>query len=156
MSLEHTIGKITLSEPFSESYLRLCDLEILPIRESTVMTAVRKPITPKPIRRREKVLVILQEQCKQCGLCVEFCPKQVLCIDESKYNRKGYHPVTVCDYEACVNCEFCERICPDMAIFLADRQEAEEAWMSGRVEENTIVPEFIQAAKKEAHGEEDS
>ncbi|MHA1245720.1 MAG: 4Fe-4S dicluster domain-containing protein [Candidatus Thorarchaeota archaeon] len=115
------------------------------------MSTVRKPITPRPPRRREKVLVILQEQCKQCGLCVEFCPKNVLCLDMSKYNRKGYHPVDACDIDACVNCEFCERICPDMAIFLADREEAREAYEAGALEEGTRIPEFeAEKPKKEA------
>ncbi len=112
------------------------------------MSSVRKPITPKPPRHREKVLVILQEQCKQCGLCVEFCPKNVLCLDLTKYNKKGYHPVDACDIEACVNCEFCERICPDMAIFLADREEAREAFEKGALQEGTRIPEF-EAEKEE-------
>ena len=106
------------------------------------MSSVRKPITPKPPRTRQKVLVILQEQCKQCGLCIEFCPKNVLCFDTEIYNRKGYHPVTTCDLEACVNCEFCERICPDMAIFLAEKDEAKKAYDAGAVEEGTVIPEF--------------
>ncbi|MGQ4911256.1 MAG: 4Fe-4S dicluster domain-containing protein [Candidatus Thorarchaeota archaeon] len=105
------------------------------------MSTVRKPITPKPPRTREKVLVILQEQCKQCGLCIEFCPKDVLCLTD-KYNRKGYHPVTACNIDACVNCGFCERICPDMAIFLADREEAKKAHESGALQEGTVIPEF--------------
>ncbi|MHA1926409.1 MAG: 4Fe-4S dicluster domain-containing protein [Candidatus Thorarchaeota archaeon] len=111
------------------------------------MSAVRKPITPKPAREREKVLVILEEQCKQCGLCIEFCPKNVLCFDMSKYNRKGYHPVTACDIDACVNCEFCERICPDMAIFLAKKEEARKAYDAGAMEENTSIPEFDRESK---------
>jgi 2-oxoglutarate ferredoxin oxidoreductase subunit delta len=105
------------------------------------MSTVRKPITSKPPRAREKVLVILQEQCKECGLCVEFCPKKVLCFTDI-YNRKGYHPVTACDIDACVNCEFCERICPDMAIFLANREEAQQAFEAGNLEEGTAIPEF--------------
>jgi 2-oxoglutarate ferredoxin oxidoreductase subunit delta len=115
--------------------------------EKQLMASVRKPITPKPPRTRQKVLVILQEQCKQCGLCVEFCPKKVLCIDTSVYNRKGYHPVTACDIEACVNCEFCERICPDMAIFLANKEEAKRAYEEGAVEEGTLIPEFKEEKK---------
>jgi 2-oxoglutarate ferredoxin oxidoreductase subunit delta len=105
------------------------------------MSKARTPITSKPPRSREKVLVILQEQCKECGLCVEFCPKKVLCFTDV-YNRKGYHPVTACDIDACVNCEFCERICPDMAIFLANREEAQQAYNAGAIQEGTIIPEF--------------
>jgi 2-oxoglutarate ferredoxin oxidoreductase subunit delta len=111
--------------------------------ENAAMSAVRKPITPKPPRTRQKVLVLLQEQCKQCELCIAFCPKNVLCFDASKYNKKGYHPVKVCDLEACVNCGFCERICPDMAIFLADIDEAEKAVKAGAYEEGTLIPEFM-------------
>lgn len=106
------------------------------------MSTVRRPITPKPPRVRKQVLVILQEQCKQCELCIEFCPKKVLCLDTSVYNRKGYHPVTACDIEACVNCGFCERICPDMAIFLADKEEAKKAFDAGSIHEGTVIPEF--------------
>ncbi|MFW9981331.1 MAG: ferredoxin family protein [Candidatus Thorarchaeota archaeon] len=113
------------------------------------MSMARKPITPKPPRTREKVLVILQEQCKQCKLCIEFCPKNVLCLTDI-YNRKGYHPVTACDIDACVNCEFCERICPDMAIFLADRDTARKAYDEGAIEEGTVIPEFdIESQKTE-------
>jgi len=108
------------------------------------VSSTREPITPKPPRKRDKVLVILQEQCKQCELCTEFCPKDVLCIDESKYNEKGYHPVSACDIDSCVNCEFCERICPDMAIFLAERDEAREAYEKGELEKGTLIPEFEQ------------
>jgi 2-oxoglutarate ferredoxin oxidoreductase subunit delta len=119
-------------------------------QETIVVSAVRKPITPKPAREREKVLVILEEQCKQCGLCIEFCPKNVLCFDMSKYNRKGYHPVTACDIDACVNCEFCERICPDMAIFLTKKEEARKAYDAGAVEENTSIPEFDPESKEKS------
>ncbi len=113
------------------------------------MSTARKPITPKPPRTREKVLVILQEQCKQCGLCIEFCPKNVLCYTDI-YNRKGYHPVTACDIDACVNCEFCERICPDMAIFLAERDEAKKAYEEGAIEKGTVIPEFDAESKEES------
>ncbi|MEM2142503.1 MAG: ferredoxin family protein [Candidatus Thorarchaeota archaeon] len=114
------------------------------------MSEVRKPIVPKAPRAREKVLVILQEQCKQCGLCIEFCPKKVLCFDMSKYNRRGYHPVTACDIDSCVNCEFCEWICPDMAIFLAEREEAREAFESGSLERGTHIPEFEKKSSEDS------
>ncbi|TFG15497.1 4Fe-4S ferredoxin [Candidatus Thorarchaeota archaeon] len=113
------------------------------------MSTARKPITPKPRRTRQKVLVILQEQCKQCELCITFCPKNVLCFDMSKYNKKGYHPVTACDIDACVNCGFCERICPDMAIFLADKEEAQRAIDDGALEENTLIPELMEQEEEE-------
>jgi formate hydrogenlyase subunit 6/NADH:ubiquinone oxidoreductase subunit I len=71
----------------------------------------------------------------------------VLAIDTAIYNRKGYHPVTAIDIEACVNCGFCERICPDMAIFLAEREEAKEAYDAGALQDGTVIPEFDRDAE---------
>ena len=47
--------------------------------------------------------------CKACGLCVAWCPQQVLAADAQAY------PVVV-RAESCVNCKACERHCPDLAI----------------------------------------
>ena len=56
-----------------------------------------------------------RERCKGCGICIEFCPKQVL--ERSKqFNAKGYYPPEVKAGAWCVNCHFCEVLCPDFAI----------------------------------------
>lgn len=47
--------------------------------------------------------------CKACGLCIAWCPQQVLAADPEAY------PV-VANAAACVNCKACERHCPDFAI----------------------------------------
>lgn len=49
--------------------------------------------------------------CKGCGICVTFCPKQVLALDE-----KG--KIFVKDPEKCTDCGQCELRCPDFAIKL--------------------------------------
>ncbi|TVQ39927.1 MAG: 4Fe-4S dicluster domain-containing protein [Spirochaetaceae bacterium] len=49
--------------------------------------------------------------CKSCGVCIEFCPRDVFVAGE----RDRAEAVRV---EACISCELCERICPDLAITL--------------------------------------
>jgi 2-oxoglutarate ferredoxin oxidoreductase subunit delta len=56
-----------------------------------------------------KELIISQEWCKGCGICVHFCPANVLELDE---NEKA----TAARPEECTRCLLCEMICPDLAI----------------------------------------
>jgi len=52
---------------------------------------------------------IQQEWCKGCGICVHFCPKKVLELNE-------YNKVFVAHPEKCIACRMCELRCPDLAI----------------------------------------
>lgn len=56
------------------------------------------------------------DRCKGCGLCVSVCPKQILQLNESITNIKGYHPSGIIDQDACIACGNCARICPDSVI----------------------------------------
>jgi 2-oxoglutarate ferredoxin oxidoreductase subunit delta len=47
--------------------------------------------------------------CKGCGICVAFCPKKVLELDEME-------TVTVVRANDCICCKLCELRCPDFAI----------------------------------------
>ena len=49
--------------------------------------------------------------CKGCGICVEFCPKKVLELDELK-------KIKVARAADCIACRQCELRCPDYAIAL--------------------------------------
>jgi 2-oxoglutarate ferredoxin oxidoreductase subunit delta len=61
---------------------------------------------------------IIPERCKECKICIEFCPKNVLHNSE-EINSKGYHyPEVIPGKEdACIHCQFCTMVCPEFAIF---------------------------------------
>lgn len=62
------------------------------------------------------VLEFDSENCKGCGLCVTYCPKHLLEIDNSTVNAKGYRPAKITDMDACVGCKSCITMCPDSII----------------------------------------
>ncbi len=49
--------------------------------------------------------------CKGCGICVQFCPKDVL-------QMTPLDKVEVVKLEACTKCLRCEQLCPDFAIVI--------------------------------------
>lgn len=54
-------------------------------------------------------LEINTKYCKGCGICIEFCPKKILAIDE-------IGKVKVANEAECITCGQCELRCPDYAI----------------------------------------
>ncbi len=65
-----------------------------------------------------------EERCKGCGLCVLFCPKNVLELSE-EVNPKGYFPVRQARPDDCVHCATCCLMCPDAAISITETESAE-------------------------------
>lgn len=65
----------------------------------------------KASKKRPKVVMIdvFKAWCKGCGICVAFCPKDVLAQDEE---GQAYPK----NLEACIACMQCELRCPDFAI----------------------------------------
>lgn len=62
-------------------------------------------------------LVTNSKRCKGCSICVEFCPKKVLELDEMG-------KIKVAREDSCIACGQCELRCPDYAIFVhKDKQE---------------------------------
>ena len=56
-----------------------------------------------------KEININREWCKGCGICVHFCPKDVLELDKKEKS-------TVVRPADCICCMMCEERCPDLAI----------------------------------------
>ena len=75
----------------------------------------REPFDRREITRTCGAVSILEDRCKGCAYCVEFCPRGVLAIS-NRFNMKGYHPPDVVAPEACTACHLCELLCPDFAI----------------------------------------
>ncbi len=63
-----------------------------------------------------KRVVVNEDRCKSCQLCVSACPKKIIGISKDKMNSQGYRPAEVVEPEKCIGCAFCATICPDCAI----------------------------------------
>lgn len=61
-------------------------------------------------------ITINQENCKECGYCMHFCPKKVVLKKDTLVNSKGYYPVCVAEQDECVACGICATMCPEGAI----------------------------------------
>jgi 2-oxoglutarate ferredoxin oxidoreductase subunit delta len=72
-------------------------------------------LTPKKSDRTKSSIEIRRDWCKGCGICVAFCPKQILELDEKEKS-------SVTKPDECTQCGLCELHCPDMAIELVADQ----------------------------------
>jgi 2-oxoglutarate ferredoxin oxidoreductase subunit delta len=87
----------------------------------------RRPLDTDSIELPKGRITILDDHCKGCGFCAEFCPQDVLVISP-RFNKKGYHPPDVVKADDCVACRLCQLICPDFAIYvLVEGEEVDGA-----------------------------
>ena len=84
------------------------------------MTLWRVPFDKGDIQITRGKVYILEDRCKGCAYCVEYCPTDVLELS-TDFNNKGYHPPIVKKPDECVNCHYCEIICPEFAIYSLEK-----------------------------------
>ena len=85
----------------------------------------RKPLDADEFDAPKGKVYVIEERCKGCNFCIEFCPRKVL-EESERFNSKGYHPPEVANPEDCVDCQLCELICPEFAIYVLDAKEVDE------------------------------
>jgi 2-oxoglutarate ferredoxin oxidoreductase subunit delta len=60
-------------------------------------------------------VVIDEQRCKGCGLCVEVCRKGLITLKDG-LNPFGYHPAEIIHLDGCSGCGNCAMMCPEVAI----------------------------------------
>lgn len=79
----------------------------------------RQPLDRDRIQITHGIVHIIDDRCKGCGFCIEFCPRNLLKISD-RINARGYHPPEVIDEAGCIQCGLCALLCPDFAIYVED------------------------------------
>jgi 2-oxoglutarate ferredoxin oxidoreductase subunit delta len=65
-------------------------------------------------------ITIVEDLCKGCRICIEFCPAKILKVS-SHMTKKGIYPPEVIDAAKCTGCRICQYYCPDLAIYVVGR-----------------------------------
>lgn len=71
------------------------------------------------------MIVINEDWCKGCGICIERCPLNAL-EESTKLNRRGVRPPKLKEVNECNLCRLCELLCPDLAIAVLPDKENEK------------------------------
>ena len=70
-------------------------------------------------KKKATAININAEWCKGCGICVAFCPKNVLELNQRDKSEAAR-------MEDCIACMMCELRCPDLAIEVTTEEQEDE------------------------------
>ena len=77
-------------------------------------------------------IVVNEELCKGCELCLAVCPKSLIHMATDRFTPKGYRPAELVDPEGeCTGCAICSTICPEAAITVYRWVPAKKAVLLG-------------------------
>jgi 2-oxoglutarate ferredoxin oxidoreductase subunit delta len=76
-------------------------------------------VEKKSKTKKKPTVEVNRSFCKGCGICVAFCPKEVLELDD-------HEKAVVKRPEQCNACMLCELRCPDIAIEVRSEEQGEE------------------------------
>ncbi|MBW7846687.1 MAG: 4Fe-4S binding protein [Bacteroidales bacterium] len=60
-------------------------------------------------------IVVDEEKCKGCSVCIPACPTSVIALAK-EFNSKGYNYAYMENPEECTGCTNCAVVCPDGVI----------------------------------------
>ena len=75
-----------------------------------------------PKKKSASEILIDEQFCKGCNLCIEVCARGVFGRGD-KRNRAGYSMPKVLSLENCTVCFLCEMTCPDLALTVVEEKK---------------------------------
>ncbi|MDQ7779529.1 MAG: 4Fe-4S dicluster domain-containing protein [Planctomycetota bacterium] len=60
-------------------------------------------------------IIIEENRCKGCELCLDACPKKHIRMGK-RLNLRGILPAVIVEETECTACQNCAVVCPDVAI----------------------------------------
>ena len=61
------------------------------------------------------MITINSLMCKDCGYCIQFCPRHILEMRKERSQKGFFYPVNI-DADKCTSCAICALMCPEGAI----------------------------------------
>lgn len=72
--------------------------------------------TGRSTRKKKAISISIERKwCKNCGICIEFCPKKV-------YTPGKLDEPIISSSESCIACRLCELRCPEFAITVTEME----------------------------------